>query len=64
MTPTQLIKHFGGVMPASRSLGLNKQVVYRWVWDDRIPLLAQVRIERKTRKKLRADIEAYLFEKG
>ena len=54
MTPKQVVEHFGGVANTAKALKMSRQIIYQWTWDQRIPELRQLWIERKTNGKLRA----------
>jgi len=55
MTPSQVVKHFGGQRAAARELEVTQPSVWGWVRDRKIPYLRQLDIERRTNGKLKAD---------
>lgn len=65
MTPDQVIKHFTRglncesrnqeIVAVAEALNVNRQTVWVWVRDDRVPRLAQQMIASMTHGKLRAD---------
>lgn len=52
---TVIIEHFGGVQATASALGIDRQAVYKWKWNNAIPRLRAFEIERLTNGKLKAD---------
>lgn len=37
LTPSELIRHFGGVANAARKVGVSRQTIYKWLERGEIP---------------------------
>ncbi len=59
MTPEQAILHFRTQRTLAEKLGLTQPAVANWIKRGRIPDLAQLKIQKLTRGKLKADPEIY-----
>ena len=57
MTYNELISHFEGLSEAARALGVDRRLVDRWK-RRRIPSKHQLKAERKSSGKLKADAQA------
>jgi DNA-binding transcriptional regulator YdaS (Cro superfamily) len=55
MTPTQVIKHFGGVHATARALGIRQPSVSEWRRNKKVPYFRQLDIEKLTKYKLKAE---------
>lgn len=54
MTPNQVVKHFGSVSAASRSLGISRAAIANWKRRGFVPRLSQRRIQLETNGDLKA----------
>jgi predicted GIY-YIG superfamily endonuclease len=54
MTPRQVIKHFGSIQAAARSLGITTQAIYNWQKANRVPPRTQAWIQLETGGALKA----------
>jgi hypothetical protein len=52
LTPKQVIKFYGSQAAAARKLRYSRSHVCNWVRNNKIPLLAQARIEKETKGEL------------
>ncbi|HZM36004.1 MAG TPA: Cro/CI family transcriptional regulator [Burkholderiales bacterium] len=51
----EVVAHFGGVTKTAQALETKKQVVHHWSDHARIPSKWQLKIQRRTRGRLKAD---------
>ncbi len=56
MTVDEVIKYYGTAYAAAKALGLSQSVAYGWKKLNRIPIMAQVKIERNTKGILKASL--------
>lgn len=55
MTYEEVVAHFGGLTKAAQALETSKQTVHHWNDHKRIPSKWQLKIQRATRGRLKAD---------
>lgn len=54
MKPTDVVKHFGGIIPAAKAIGVSRQAVYIWLQRKHIPMQRAYQIQVITGGALKA----------
>lgn len=56
MTIDEVIKYYGTAYAVAKELGLSQSVAYGWRRLNRIPIMAQLKIEKNTNGVLKASL--------
>lgn len=59
MTPETVIRHFRTQEKVAKALGISQPSVSNWVSRGAVPALQQLRLEKLTRGKLKAELSVF-----
>ena len=59
MNTDHLIRYYGSVSKIAKALDINRQSVYVWFRNKKIPMFRQLQIEKLTNKHLIADFDNF-----